>query len=92
MIRLDVLFGDGQFQDWKDKKITHIKDAAVRVAVLDKGMTSGKPSVAVGIELPDGQVVIFETSARLFCTAGLAIQARHPGLLDEPIRTVGGKQ
>ena len=53
-------------------------------AVLEKGMVGGKPSLAIRIDLPDGKVVIAETSARLFCTAANAIQAKYPDLFDDP--------
>jgi hypothetical protein len=45
--------------------------------VLDGGMESGHPSVAMHLDLPDGgPVVIAEPSARLFCTTAKAIMAR----------------
>lgn len=55
---------------------------ALRVAVLEGGMESGKPSIALRIDLPDGKSVIAETSARLFCTAARTIMARYPDLFD----------
>lgn len=47
------LDGNGTFEDWKDRKIIHLRDNApsIRVSVLDRGMTSGKPSVAIGIDI-----------------------------------------
>jgi hypothetical protein len=48
----------------------------IRVAGLDDGMTSGKPSVAFGIVLPDGRWVFAETSLRLFLTAADVLKAR----------------
>jgi hypothetical protein len=41
-------------------------------------MQSGKPSVCFRIDLPDGRVVLAETSALLFCRAAEAIVARFP--------------
>ena len=85
MIPMSILLdGDNAWPDLKDLpegKLLHTKGIAA-VALLDGGMTSGRPSVAVRIDLPDGSVVIAETSARLFVTAGRAFMARHPDLLD----------
>lgn len=53
---------------------------SLNLLVLEAGMTSGKPSVTFRLELPDGKTVLFETSARIFCTAANAIQARYPDL------------
>jgi hypothetical protein len=52
------------------------------VAVLDGGMKSGRPSVAIRLDLPDGRTVVAETSARLFCVAARAIMAKHPELFE----------
>lgn len=54
----------------------------IEVAVLEGGMTSGRPSVGLRIDLPDGKSIIAETSARLFCTAAKAIMARYPDLFE----------
>ena len=56
----------------------------VDVAVLPRGMASGRPSVAIRLHLEDGSTVIAQTSARLFVTAARAIHARYPDLLEGP--------
>ncbi len=73
------LEGDDAFTDWIDREKIHLANTAtpIRVAALSGGMTSGKPSVAIGIELPDGRVVVAETSMRLFLTAAKAFEARY---------------
>ena len=73
--------------EWPDldvEDVIHLGNGAppVRVAVLDGGMESGLPSIALRIDLPGGQSVIAETTARLFCTAARAIMARYPDLFD----------
>ena len=75
-----ILNGDNAWPELKDKEIIHLANDAplIQVAVLDGGMTSGLPSVALRLDLPDGRVVVAETSARLFCAAALAILARYP--------------
>ena len=79
-----ILDGDNAWPELRDKPVIHLgKDApAIQVAVLDKGMTSGRPSVGLRLDLPDGQHVLAETSARLFCAAAKAIMARYPDLFD----------
>lgn len=48
----------------------------IGVTGLHGGMESGLPSVALRIDLPDGRVVIAETSLALFLTAADALKAR----------------
>lgn len=80
------LNGDGAFADLVDKPKDQIinamgeNGAGITVAVLEGGMASGKPSVAIRIDLPDGRTVLTETSALLFCSAGRMIEGRFPNL------------
>ena len=76
------LEGDAAWPDLKDKEIIHLGNGAppLQVAVLDGGLTSGRPSVALRVDLPDGKYVVAETSARLFCMAARAIMAKYPDL------------
>lgn len=60
----------------KRDQIVHVTDG-MEVAALPGGMESGRPSVALRIPLPDGQVVIAETSMRLFLGAARAFAARY---------------
>lgn len=86
MIAMKVTFdGDNAWTDLAGKPIIHLGEgaAAIEVAVLNGGLTSGRPSVAIRLELPDGRVVIAETSARLFVSAGRAIGARYPDLFKD---------
>ena len=78
-IKLD---GDNAWPDLREKDVIHLaNDApAIEVALLDGGLVSGRPSVAIRIDLPDGRTVLAETTARLFCMAGPAIQAKYPDL------------
>lgn len=81
MIPLSIILnGDNAWPDLGDgRKLHHIK-SGMAVALLDGGMSSGKPSVAIRIDLPDGSAVVAETSARLFCSAAKAFMAKHPDL------------
>ena len=79
MIGLRIhLEGDGAFADLADRKCHHVvpPHGEIRVAALDAGMVSGKPSVAIGIVLPNGEYVLAETSLSLFLTAADALKAR----------------
>lgn len=61
-----------------DSRLVHLGDRAhIEIGALTGGMASGAPSVAFCFELPDGQVVIAETSMALFLTAGDALKARY---------------
>lgn len=75
-----ILDGDNAWPDLKDKPFHHSKSIA-GLAILDSGMASGLPSVALRIELEDGSTVIAETSARILVSAARAIHAKYPDLL-----------
>lgn len=49
-----------------------------RVAVLNGGMSSGLPSVALAIPLPDGRTVIAETSLANWTAVTIAARAAFP--------------
>ena len=85
MIAMNIILeGDNAWPDLQGKDIIHLRDGPpIQVAVLDGGMTSGRPSVAMRIDLPDGRSVIAETSARLFATAARAIMAKYPDLFND---------
>jgi hypothetical protein len=76
--------GDGAWPDLKDRPFHHLAEGAapIRVAFLDGGMRSGRPSVAIRLDLPDGQTVVAETSGRLFAAAARALKAKFPDVED----------
>jgi hypothetical protein len=73
------LEGDGAWPDLKGSdKLIHLADEArLEIAGLEAGMTSGKPSVALRTDLPDGRIVIAETSLALFLTAADLLKGRY---------------
>jgi len=72
------LDGDGAWPDLMDKGVIHLGDGTtIGLCVLPGGMTSGRPSVAFRLDLPDGQVVCAEASWRVLATAVRAIAARY---------------
>ena len=88
MIPLDIQFvAKDEMISWPavtPETMIHVRnDPPLKIAVLDEGMESGKPSIMLRIDLPDGKTVIAETSARLFCIAARAIVAKYPTLFDD---------
>ena len=48
----------------------------IQISGLDGGMVSGKPSIVIRLDLPDGKVVVAETSWALFDAAHSALRGR----------------
>lgn len=60
----------------EEGKVIHLgEEAQIEVGTLRHGMESGADSVSICFPLPDGRVVLAETSAKLFITAAQAITA-----------------
>lgn len=75
MIGLDVqLVGDGCWPDLKEKGF--IEGKLTGVARMTGGTESGKSTFTVRVELPDGQVVLAETTMLLMKTAVKAMTVR----------------
>ncbi len=58
-----------------DGRVIHLAGAGLSVARLPGGLTSGKSSVTIRVDLPDGRVVLAETSLALLRTAVQAFDA-----------------
>lgn len=71
-----ILDGDNAWPDLASKEVIHVTDE-IQVAGLSNGMASGKPSIAFRITLPNGWVVIAETSLALFQSAARAFTIRY---------------
>lgn len=70
--------GDNAWPDLRDHQDRVIGVVETfRIARLSRGMTSGETSVAIRIDLPDGRVVIAQTSLRLLTMAVRAFEARE---------------
>jgi len=68
-----ILEGDGALGDVRERVV---EGDFTKIMALDSGMASGKPSVGVVIELPDGRVVLGQTSMSLLLGAADAFRAR----------------
>lgn len=77
-IKLD---GDGSYPDLARRAadVIHLGEGAppIGVTALAGGMASGRTSVMLRLDLPDGRVVLAETSVRLFLLAADALRARY---------------
>jgi hypothetical protein len=63
-----------------EERIIHLgEEAYLEIGTLRHGMESGKDSMAFCFSLPDGKVVVAETSVELFVTAARAITAWQEG-------------
>lgn len=71
-----LLEGDGVWSDLVDKDVITLKDDW-QMSALPGGMASGAPSIAIRLDLPDGQVIIAETSLKLLLTAADVFKAKY---------------
>lgn len=78
--RVDETGGFDEVQGVGLDKIVHLTNT-ITVGSLTSGMESGKPSVAFCFTLPDGRVVVAETSLALFVAAARGLTAAHEGEL-----------
>lgn len=80
MIKVN-LEGDGCWKDLKSKinteDVVWMRDGVIQIAALSKGMRSGKPSLSIRFDLPDGKIVISETSMQLFLNAAELLRQRY---------------
>ena len=84
--RVDTTGGYDALRGVDPEKIVHLT-GAIEVGSLEAGMASGKPSVAFCFRLPDGRVVVAETSLELFVAAARGLAAAH-----EPTTPQGGEK
>jgi len=72
---------DGQ-NAWPDLGEDTRAGAIAAAALLPNGTSGGRPSVGLRIQMDDGEVIIAQTTARLFCMAAKAFMAAHPDLFE----------
>ncbi len=78
---IKVLLDEPAWPDLADKaaRLTWLSgndDPPIQIGALQGGMVGGRPSVAIRIDLPDGRIVVAETSLRLFQMANAALLGR----------------
>lgn len=85
MLMIDLkLNGDGAWTDLQGidpGRIAKVpENTAIQIVTLGGGMASGKPSVMIRLDLPDGRLVLAETSVALFQMAAAAMTGRYGDL------------
>ena len=80
MIPMSIKFLGDDERAWID--VSEVHDGKMELAVSPHGLSSGKPSVLVRIDV-DGKIYVIPTTARLFCTMGKMIEAKYPDLFDD---------
>lgn len=75
---MKVILEEPAWADIADKAVIHLGSDAppIQIAAMIGGMSGGAPSVAIRIDLPDGRIVVAETSLRLFQMANAALLGR----------------
>ena len=84
--------GDGAWPDLAGKEVIGYDEIMqpLQIAGLAGGLASGKPSVTLRVDLPDGRVVLAQTSLALLLTAADALRARY-GDPRQELRGEGGR-
>jgi hypothetical protein len=70
------LDGDNAWPDLASRTV-HRVTGTFEIAGLAGGMVSGKPSIAIRLDLDDGSSVVAETSLALFLMAADAFKAKY---------------
>lgn len=82
-----IMEGDGAWPDLTEKleqwKLQWFRDvpgepqAELSVAALPEGMSTGRTSIAIRVDLPDGEVIVVESSLRIWAGAIASFRARY---------------
>lgn len=83
-----ILEGDAAWPDVaqlaEQGKLIHLRETPWSLAALAMGMRSGRTSIALRLDLPDGRTLIAETSLGLLLGAARAFEARHGDQVEPP--------
>lgn len=74
---IHLTFDDPAWPELRDRELVRYQDP-ISVTALPHGMESGGTSVALRLDLPDGQIVIVETSLAILAAVVRGIMARYP--------------
>ena len=69
--------GQGVWPDLHDTPSVMLSETPIKIACLPSVRRSGVPVVAIRLDLPDGQIVIAQTSLPVFQQAAKTIEAAH---------------
>lgn len=70
--------GDGQLDEFKDRRIVELEPERIVFVGLPKGMKSGRASVAFFVDQPDGRPVYFiQNSMANFIKLAVVMHARY---------------
>lgn len=86
MVPLSIVFvGKDEERPWKDVDQNKVVEPVgiLQATVLEGGTQSGKPSVVFQFNLPDGTVLLTQTTGRLMCNLARAILAKYPNIYDD---------
>lgn len=91
---IELRFGEGQLPEAEGKALIHLGEGAAPIVIvgLEGGMASGKPSVAIGLDIGDGAYVVAETSLELLLTAARGLSARFEDQIEAPIQAKRGSR
>lgn len=82
-MRIVITGEGGAFKDEFRHHSAIISEADVGLETLDQGMTSGAPSVALFVEIPEQAVVVVaQTSVKLFQMAAAAMYGKYGDLTE----------
>ncbi len=72
-----ILEPEEHWDDLLDKEVIYFGDQAspIEIVAMPKGMASGRTSISMRLDLPDGRVVIVETALSELANAVQKIQA-----------------
>jgi hypothetical protein len=77
MLAIDLkLDGDRAWPDLLEKRVIAV-EGIMKIAGLAGGLTSGKPSVTIRLDLDDGTAVLAQTSLGLFLQVADSLKARY---------------
>ncbi len=71
------LHGDNAWPDLQDKGVTDA-GSVIRLACLPGGMASGRTSITLRVDTPDGNAVIVQTSVRAWIDTAAILSAKFP--------------
>ena len=75
---------DGSDPPWLDgKEVVEADPDTLTILGLPVGMVSGKPSVGITAQLPDGKWVLIQTSLELFQGANAALRGRFGEIMGD---------